>query len=295
MSEKLNRFDLSMVNEKAGDVEIDVEYRKNMDEQFGKGKKKKIPFREFYETLKEQKLYMTTQRGDDDVINEPLKRFVPDVIPSHLDLAGNLKLSNLNMWCGYVEAAAENPSSKFTSTPLHADFHDNFYILLSGTKRFTLFSPDRAQDLQTVGTIERVFENGLINFEGCETNSDGSTKFAVAQKRLENAEIAGNEEEIENALEAILDLGEQEEALKEEGENNGDPYHFCKIPSKNALMFPHLEIELKEGESLYLPCGWFHEVKSFSSGKSAHLAVNFWYHVCDTQDFSDPYSTIAFK
>lgn len=77
-----------------------------------------------------------------------------------------MKLANLNMWCG---SASKEPSS----TPLHVDFHDNFYVLIRGRKRFTIFSPNEAERLKLNGKISRVFENGLINFEGLETNSDG--------------------------------------------------------------------------------------------------------------------------
>ena len=69
------------------------------------------------------------------------------------------------------------------------------------------------------------------------------------------------------------------------------------------------EVTLKEGEMLWLPAGWFHEVTSASSrstpahggngggGRGAepaapggHLAMNYWFHPPDSADFEAPYS-----
>lgn len=58
--------------------------------------------------------------------------------------------------------------------------------------------------------------------------------------------------------------------------------HFPKFPGfENAL-----ECEIQEGQMLYLPAGWFHEVTSFSgSGTShSHLALNYWMHPPDVLD-----------
>lgn len=71
------------------------------------------------------------------------------------------------------------------------------------------------------------------------------------------------------------------------------------------------EVTLNEGEMLWLPAGWFHEVISTSSsgndshatddehsdgtGKvsgpmAGHLAMNYWFHPPDSADFEKPYS-----
>ncbi|BDA43071.1 probable bifunctional peptidase and (3S)-lysyl hydroxylase Jmjd7 at N-terminal half [Coccomyxa sp. Obi] len=52
-----------------------------------------------------------------------------------------------------------------------------------------------------------------------------------------------------------------------------------------------LQVEVQEGEMLYLPAGWFHEVKSFGR---RHMALNYWAHPPDNLDpgpagFSKPY------
>lgn len=60
-----------------------------------------------------------------------------------------------------------------SSSGLHHDYHDNFYILLNGTKRFKLYSPDSALHIHTKGNIHKVYPNGLISYVGSETRSDG--------------------------------------------------------------------------------------------------------------------------
>jgi hypothetical protein len=77
---------------------------------------------------------------------------------------------------------------------------------------------------------------------------------------------------------------------------------------------PMLSCEVGAGETLYLPCGWFHEVTSFAAGVdgsgaptaagggegaaapapglgAGHCALNYWFHPPDTADFERPYSS----
>jgi mannose-6-phosphate isomerase-like protein (cupin superfamily) len=49
--------------------------------------------------------------------------------------------------------------------------------------------------------------------------------------------------------------------------------------------------EVRQGEMLYLPASWLHEVSSFGS-KNGHMALNYWFHPPDALDnFDNPYST----
>ena len=45
---------------------------------------------------------------------------------------------------------------------------------------------------------------------------------------------------------------------------------------------------------LYLPCGWFHEVTSFSTtvsndnqSESFHMALNYWFHPPDNLEYQE--------
>jgi len=52
-----------------------------------------------------------------------------------------------------------------------------------------------------------------------------------------------------------------------------DPALFPAFPRH-----PPLEVEVQEGEMLYLPAGWFHHVQSKGG---IHMAVNYWFHPPD--------------
>ena len=53
-----------------------------------------------------------------------------------------------------------------------------------------------------------------------------------------------------------------------------------------------MEITLAAGEMLYIPCGWFHEVRSLGPpGDGGHLALNYWFHPPDGDSFHRPYTS----
>jgi Cupin-like domain len=57
-----------------------------------------------------------------------------------------------------------------------------------------------------------------------------------------------------------------------------------------------IEVTLKAGEMLYLPAGWFHEVRSSAETGSGHMALNYWFHPPDAlSSFDRPYSTDFWK
>ena len=71
----------------------------------------------------------------------------------------------------------------------------------------------------------------------------------------------------------------------------------------------HCVCEIQAGEMLFLPAGWFHEVRSRNDGKGSggtasgrgsgsrgngHVAFNYWFHppdVCEKGRFRSPYSS----
>lgn len=66
--------------------------------------------------------------------------------------------------------------------------------------------------------------------------------------------------------------------------------------------------ELNAGQMLFLPAGWFHEVRSCgrtsvpssdcTKGGSiydVHLALNYWFHPCDNDQFEKPYQLDFWK
>lgn len=58
---------------------------------------------------------------------------------------------------------------------------------------------------------------------------------------------------------------------------------------------PCFEVTVKAGEMLYIPAGWFHEVRSSGGGAEGHMAFNYWFHPPDGSSFEEPYSTDFWK
>ena len=52
-----------------------------------------------------------------------------------------------------------------------------------------------------------------------------------------------------------------------------------------------MEVTIRAGEMLYIPTGWFHEVRSTGGGKDGHLALNYWFHPPDGSTFEKPYTS----
>ncbi|KAL7456058.1 hypothetical protein ACHAWC_007571, partial [Mediolabrus comicus] len=154
-----------------------------------------------------------------------------------------------------------------------------------------------------------------------------------AEQLLEEAEL-----ELENAMDDILDAEMDDDDDDDDNNCNGggviiesfgnekqqrlvdktvkDPNNFSHIKPHmlddttllnerypNFLDATSAYCTVEEGDILYLPASWFHEVTSYSSdsnveGKTTedghhHLAVNFWFHPpdADGDSFEHPYST----
>ncbi|KAG7195235.1 uncharacterized protein KQ657_003761 [Scheffersomyces spartinae] len=200
-----------------------------------------------------------------------------------------------------------------TSSGLHHDHADNLYILAQGRKRFTLISPLDAEKLHTVGTIFQIFENGIIDYDEDEhapdwshVRDDGALVTDVIQWKLETDDTLSSEtrKTLEQSLEASKVARKSKTVVKG---LKLDPPSFSTIPPcllhldeilneeykqrltrfaekyfPEVLKINKMVVELKPGEALYLPCGWFHEVSSFgTSGANAplenvHIAINYW-------------------
>jgi hypothetical protein len=187
------------LKDKASDCALKIEYRDDSSGRFGNGLEKVSTFGNLLTALEQRNpcFYLTTQDlvYDDDgmphIISKPLDKLLDDfpLVPS---LLSTLIPSNINIWMGYSET--------YSTSGLHHDYHDNLYILLRGQKRFTLYSPDEARNMYTVGELLRVHENGRINYRGQPTNADGSdinasqaanlaAKLDSAASRLENVNV----------------------------------------------------------------------------------------------------------
>ncbi|KAM9911879.1 hypothetical protein OXX69_003098 [Metschnikowia pulcherrima] len=240
----------------------------------------------------------------------------------------NLVPQQINLWMGSSVVSGQKPDllhptkeslgnyvPEGNSSGLHHDHADNLYVLTQGRKRFTLYSPKDAAKLYTVGNINKVYENGLIDYQVDEKaplwkpmREDGAIISQWAEWALENV---SKEEYSDETLEGMI---ENEPKYTGKKDDTLDPPSFSRVPpilahldevtdpeAKKSLEefadreFPgfrdlnKLEVWLEPGEMLYVPTGWFHEVTSYSSGEdSAHIALNWWF-MPPSQGVANPY------
>ena len=137
-----------------------------------------------------------------------------------------------------------------------------------------------------------------------------------AQEQLERAE-----EELERAMDAILDaeMDDDNDDVDETRSSSDEEFYgdsqqrVVDKTVRNPNNFSTVEVNLLDDEKLgetypdllnanaafcsvepgtilYLPAGWFHEVRSYGTA-NGHLALNYWFHPPDGQYFDAPYSS----
>mmetsp|Transcript_5580 Transcript_5580/g.9957 ORF Transcript_5580/g.9957 Transcript_5580/m.9957 type:complete len:419 (+) Transcript_5580:387-1643(+) len=209
----------------AGNETVQVEKRFSSEECFGQNRTTArqilMTVREFVEKISAgqkdgEMLYLSTQQyepteheGYSNPFQTPCRQLLATKkIPDSLPWAGNLCLESCNLWMGL--------SKDGSSSGLHHDYHDNFYILLQGRKQFRLYSPDTAPYMDTHGTIERIHFNGLISYRGSETRADGKPVKDNVASASESAEDVDEQDEEEEVV-----LGKGYDYLSSEDEAEG--------------------------------------------------------------------------
>jgi hypothetical protein len=259
-----------------------------------------MKFGDFLARMQEEELYCTTQpvpedkRGPKNFASPHIQRFIDrGMIPQHLPIMGNLQLYQINAWIGCSE---DGSSSGF-----HHDFHDNFYLLVSGEKQFRLASPNLTTERPTFGCKKNpqvvVHPNGLISYMGECIREDGARTVDVLRWKLSHSPDSEElQEQLQDAIgdEMIARVGYME-AAKESGSN---PPSFSVQPTAHG---EYITETLRAGEMLYMPASFYHEVISFSgpetgSSEKHHMAINYWYYPpSSTGSFEVPYEDDFWK
>jgi len=122
---------------------------------------------------------------------------------------------------------------------LHFDPFDNFLCQIRGEKKLTLFEPHNNYNL-----YESHIQEALLSFD-------------FDTKRFRNAKLLDSTSMVMSPVDI----------------NTPDLKRFSNFT--NAIP---LDCHLKEGDVLYMPAFWWHEVQSYpNSDEHRNLAVNFWY------------------
>lgn len=189
-----------------GDCRVQVERRAHAQASFGQnrtipGTQVVMTFDEFWTKLHgpdRDLYYVSTQMLDDgededaadnndnhDDDTKKLPAFKPSTstptdrlvankyLPATLPLADTLVLESRNMWMGASSWSTSTTTNSMSSSGLHHDFHDNFYILLQGRKTFWLYPPSDYKHIPTYGTVSLLHHNGLLSYADHPTRADG--------------------------------------------------------------------------------------------------------------------------
>ncbi|CAH6723148.1 hypothetical protein CLIB1444_13S01420 [[Candida] jaroonii] len=258
-------------------------------------------------------------RDDDDDDDEPRhvkELFQPpltniyDKIPIQPPFFKNLIPQQINLWMGLTKPKKFDNTKDFpidktipkgTSSGLHHDHSDNLYIVVSGCKRFTLFSPFDAYKLYTVGKIFKIYGNGVIDYEINEfapdwnhINDDGSLQEEQETKEIKKIIEDLDPPNFSKIPPILLHLNELSETQMDK------LVAFSKKNFPDLISLENYKIWLKSGDMLYLPAGWFHEVSSFGKENedrelenkdNIHIALNYWFAPPNNDEFDKPYKT----
>lgn len=269
-----------------------------------------------FDNLKDD--YQDEDQEDEDEENEQPRHvkelFQPpltniyDKIPLQPPFFKTLIPQQINLWMGLTKPKTFDKSKDFpidksipkgTSSGLHHDHSDNLYIVVSGCKRFTLFSPFDAYKLYTVGKIFKIYGNGVIDYEVNEfapdwnhINDDGSLKEEQETQQIKKIIEDLDPPNFSKIPPILLHLNELSESQMDK------LVKFSKSNFPDLISLENYKIWLKSGDMLYLPAGWFHEVLSFGkedenteNKENIHIALNYWFAPPNNDDFNKPYKT----
>ncbi|KAF0271330.1 hypothetical protein FOG51_03831 [Hanseniaspora uvarum] len=236
----------------------------------------------------------------EDIFQRPMQKLIHK-LPLKFEFTDKLILQQINLWMGSsakvvkytdkdfedLDQIGKKVPNGYTSTGLHHDHADNIYIPVEGHKRFTLFPPSLAKSLYTVGDVEKVFENGIIDYKMNEkapnwvtVNANGSQLPDLEpfnQGKMNHKVDPPSFSKI-NPLFLHLDeiVDDNIRAKLHEKGSQMFPEFF-----KDEVLSQRIIIDLSPGDVLYLPAGWFHEV---SSRGKYHIACNYWFVPPDNFD-----------
>lgn len=137
-----------------------------------------------------------------------------------------------NLWMGRADPR------EGTVSGLHHDYEDNIYILVQGRKRVVLYSPAELFNLYPQGQVLEVNEQGSVSY----WNSLGG---------------GGHQHPLPHFMRA------QPATLTHDQLHEEYPRFFAA---------KHVACEVTEGDLLFIPSGWSHQVTSYGF----HVAVNVW-------------------
>jgi hypothetical protein len=232
-------------------------------------------------------------RSGEGKYRSPLHKLTDDIPPplSMMESAWS-NVTDVSLWMGRAE-------TRDAQSRLHMDATDNLYVLLEGTKQFSVLSPAHALHTQTVSPTYAVSEDGL----SFQFNANRFRQYH--QKSRLQSQQGQNGEQVEVGTDGsseTITVGEVEDNMVASITRDSAQYgvsnnHFSTLSTAaltaedgdtdseddnlNAVRAQLSTFELQAGDMLYLPTGWFHQV---TSRQGPHMAVNYWWRALNWKD-----------
>lgn len=278
------------------------------EEGFGFGlnaHRKVLPFtsvleNDFTNVHRNESLYLniqlpSTQAQRAQKYRTPLHLLQQDIpVPAMLQHTVWDNVTEVNLWMGV--ARHRDATSK-----LHMDATDNLYVVLEGSKHFSIVSPQDALKVRTVSPTFAVSPDGMsFQFNVRKFAEYARAKMHNdAQARLSGAHNSTTDAAHTSTSTVQADVGASGETLvpqqrlfsrnmlqkhlvEQEIDYEVLNFHFATLDAKTpdlATAGVHCgagpaQFDLQEGDMLYLPTGWFHQV---TSKQGRHTAINYWW------------------
>ncbi|KAF2670408.1 Clavaminate synthase-like protein [Microthyrium microscopicum] len=200
-----------------------------------------LPFNEAFDLIRDgtgkNTVYLQSQDGNLKDEYAALAEDVPPDIPWARVALGRGP-DAVNVWIG-------NERSK---TALHKDPYENVYVQVRGAKRFTLLPP-----VAVAGVGERLLKGARYV-----PKQDATEGLGVEEVGLE-ARLDGDGASVPFPTwdpDGVTEVGEE-----------GGLRELCRP----------VRVRLGEGDMLYLPALWFHQVEQECGNEEFCCAVNYWY------------------
>jgi jumonji domain-containing protein 7 len=154
----------------------------------------------------------------------------------------------INLWIG----------DERSTTSYHSDYYENLYTVITGVKIFNLRPPCDAGEMRVIECAPGVFER------------DVDTLRWRVKLKMDASRVAWSAVDIDpithNPIFGVHDA------------------HLRYLSGANRP--PSIDVEVRAGETLYLPAMWYHRV----SQRGLTVAVNAWYDM----DFGDRFAYANF-
>ena len=272
--------------------------------------------------------YMTTQElsydeeGRPSLVSPPVQQLVGD-FPWRPRIMGNLVLQNANLWFG----TSSVPTSSGLHHDYHDNLYlllrgRKTVTLYAPSELAGMYTHGTVREMHPNGRIN--YEGhpptnadgshsaaAILSAAACRLDCLGKElddNYSIKKIRARSeSEI---EAEMDREMELILDHemneddedrdDDENEEQDEEKASTKQPPNFSRVDLSLPLtelrqqvplfpIEPFATVELNKGQMLYLPAGWFHEVRSEGSVEG-HLAFNYWFHPPDGNSFEQPYA-----